>query len=165
MGAQPDRACDEIKKLNHASTTRKNCDGPGACPARARKQPGPRELARSKTLPGRCSRHEGVDVSRNGRGDAAAEQQQQLAPVLCTQWRLIEQPRGPGEMLMEPLLASAQSANVEPSAEALGGRLPVLPGRLDMRERRRHDHCRTSSAFSPERCELAGHAIWHFLIV
>ena len=85
-------------------------------------------------MPGRCPRHEGVDVSRNGRGDAAAEQQQ-LAPVLFTQRRLVEQPRGPGELLVEALLANAQPANVEPSAEVLGGRRPVLPGRLEVGER------------------------------
>ena len=114
---------------------------------------GPGKLAQSKTLPGRCSRHEGVDVSRNGRGDAAAEQQQQLAPVLCTQRRLVEQPRGPGELLVEALLANAQPANVEPSAEVLGGRRPVLPGRLEVGERAdcRHELIRVLREIPKER--------------
>ena len=92
-------------------------------------------------------------MSRNGRGDAAAEQEQQLAPVLCTQRRLVEQPRGPGELLVEALLANAQPTDAEPSTEVLGGRRPVLPGRLEVGERAdcRHEVIRVLREIPKER--------------
>ena len=101
----------------------------------------------------RLSHYENENVSRRGGGDASIEQQQYVVFVLRTQRRLVEQPRGPGELLVEALLANAQPTNVEPSAEVRGGRRPVLPGRLEVGERKdcSHEAIRVLRKISKER--------------